>query len=226
MAIGTIGATLIGGAIAGAGSLAAAGKQASAAGRAADTQLQATRETNDMLRDFRGEDIERFSPFYEGGLDAYNALRFETGLGDRPEGYSGFTATPGYEFRRDQGMDATQRSVAARQGLLSGSALKGMERFGQNFATGEYNNYLGRLGGLASGGQSAAGMQAGVSGNFGTQIGQNMMQGGQAAATGITNAANAGAAGIVGATNAINQGIGQGVGAWQYQNMLNAFRPQ
>lgn len=213
------------GALGAAGSLAASGTQASAAGQAANTQLQATRETNALMRDFRDEDIARFQPFYEGGTQAFNALRFETGLGDRPEGYGGFTATPGYDFRFNEGMRGVEQSVAARQGLLSGAALEATNAFGQNFASNEYNNYLSRLAGIASGGQSAAGMQSSASQNYGTQIGQNTMAGGQAAAQGIANAANAGAAGIVGATNALGGAINQGIGNWQYQNMLNAFRP-
>ena len=66
-------------------------------------------------------------------------------------------------------------------------------------------------------------MQGAASQNFGTQIGQNMMAGGQAAAQGIANAGNARAAGTIGMTNALTGGIGNAVGAWQYQNLLNAF---
>lgn len=229
MALGTIGAlaaATAGSAVIGAVGANKAGKaQAAAAREASDTQLTATRETNDMLREFRTEDIERFQPFYEGGQKAYNALSFELGLGDRPEGYEGFTKTPGYDFRRQQGLEAVQGGAAARHGLMSGAAQQALTQYGQDYASNEYGNYLGRLGAAASSGQNAAGMQGAASQTFGTQIGQNMMAGGQAAAQGIANAGNARAAGTIGVTNALTGGIGNAIGAWQYNNMLNAFAP-
>ena len=217
------GAILASTAVGAAGASKAAKAQERAAGQAADTQLQATRETNEMLRDFRTEDIARFQPFYDGGRDAYNALRFEAGLGDRPEGYGGFTKTPGYDFRMQQGRQAVEAGAAARHGLMSGAAQQALTQYGQDYGTNEYSNYLGRLGGLAASGQNAAGMQGAASQNFGTQIGQNMMAGGQAAAQGIANAGNASAAGTIGMTNALTGGINNAIGAWQYNNMLNAF---
>ena len=226
MALGTTAAILGAGAIGAIGANKAASTQSRAAKNAADAQLMATRETNEMLRDFRAEDIERFAPFYEGGRDAYNALRFETGLADRPDGYAGFTATPGYDFRMEEGRRAVEAGAASRQGLMSGAAQQALLRYGQDYGTGEYQNYLGRLTGLASAGQSAAGMQGAASQAYGSQIGQNTMQGGQAAAQGIANAGNASAAGTMGMTNALTGMAGNLVGAWQYNNMLNAFAPQ
>ena len=223
MALGTTAALIGSAAIGAVGANKASKAQAAAAGQAADTQLQATRETNEMLRDFRTEDIARFQPFYEGGQKAYNALAFEAGLGDRPEGYEGFTKTPGYDFRMQQGRQAVEAGAAARHGLMSGAAQQALTQYGQDYGSNEYGNYLGRLGSLAASGQNAAGMQGAASQNFGTQIGQNMMAGGQAAAQGIANAGNARAAGTIGMTNALTGGIGNAVGAWQYQNLLNAF---
>lgn len=226
MAIGTTAAILGSAAVGAVGASSAARSQSRAARNAADAQLMATRETNDMLREFRTEDIERFSPFYEGGRDAYNALRFETGLADRPEGYGGFTKTPGYDFRMEQGRQAVEAGAASRHGLMSGAAQEALARYGQDYGSNEYNNYLGRLGPLAASGQNAAGMQGAASQAFGSQIGQNMMAGGQAAAQGVANAGNAAASGTIGMTNALTGGIGNLVGAWQYNNMLNAFAPQ
>lgn len=226
MAIGTTAAILGASAVGAIGASKAASTQSKAARNAADAQLMATRETNDMLRDFRTEDIERFSPFYEGGKDAYNALRFETGLADRPEGYQGFTATPGYDFRFNEGQRAVEAGAASRHGLMSGAAQQALTQYGQDYGTGEYQNYLGRLTGLAGAGQNAAGMQGAASQAYGSQMGQNMMAGGQAAAQGYANAGNASAAGTMGITNALTGGIGNMVGAWQYDNMLNAFAPQ
>jgi len=225
-------AAIAGGALSALGSRSASRTQANASRQASDAQLQATRETNDMLKDFRQEDIQRFDPFYSAGKDALGQYR--NALADGFE--FDMQMDPGYQFRRDQGMDSVQGSVAGRQGLLSGAALKAMERFGQNFASNEFSNAfnrqygmhndrLNRLAGLASSGQNAAGMQGAASQNFGSQIGQNSMQAGQAQAQGIANAANAQAAGTVGMANAFNSGIGNALGAWQFNQMNSAFQP-
>jgi hypothetical protein len=205
------------------GAKSSAKTQAKASKAADDAQLKATRETNNMLRDFRTEDIARFQPFYNSGLGAQNALAFEMGVGSRPDGYQGFQATPGFQFALDQAQDGVQNSVAARQGLNSGAAMDALQRNRMGMANQEYGNFLSRLGGLASGGQNAAGMQGSASQAFGGQIGSNMMQGGQARAQGIANAGNANAAGTVGAVNAFTGMTNNLVGNWQMNQMNNAF---
>ncbi len=215
------------------GSRSAGRSQERAAQKAADAQLTATRETNDMLRDFRREDIARFDPFYQAGTNA---------LGQYVQGVNtpfrfNMEMDPGYQFRRNEGMEGVQSTVAARQGLASGAALEEAARFNQNFASNEFgnafnrqygmfNDRLNRLGQLASSGQNAAGMQGAASANFGQQMGQNMMQAGQSNAQGFANAGNARAAGTVGAFNALGSGLSQGLGMWQQNQMMNAFMPQ
>jgi hypothetical protein len=194
--------------------------------QAANTQAAATRDTNDMLRGFRQEDIARFQPFMQSGLQAQNALAYNMGLGPRPDGYAGFQASPGFQFAMDQGREAVQGSVAARQGLLSGAAMKGMERFGQDFASNEYGNYFNRLSNVAAGGQNAAGMLGAANQAYGGQIGANTIAGGNAVAQGLQQAGNASAAGTMGTANAFNNALGQGIGLWQQNQMLKAFSPQ
>jgi hypothetical protein len=89
--------------------------------------------------------------------------------------------TPGYQFRYQQGMDATNNSAAARGSLLSGRQLKAVDQYSQSFASTEYqnaweraqqayqnafsrdttnkNNTFNRLQSMANNGQSAAGQQ-------------------------------------------------------------------
>lgn len=297
MVLPIIGAA-IGGILSASAAKSAGRTQAEAAQNAADAQLTASRESNQMLRDFRAEDIARFDPFYQGGLDAYNALRFETlggaaptvggtrnplsietltetipgaapastgnwmqdaflrGSGGTPdqnvtryrvggnvfdtmkdaqayantnattEGgttYGGFTASPGYQFRLQEGLDAAQGSVAARQGLVSGAALDALNRTAQNYASNEYGNYYNRLAGLASSGQNAAGMLGAANQNYGAQIAGNTMAGGNAAAQGIASSGDASAAGTMGMSNAFNNALGQGIGLWQTNQLMKAF---
>ena len=252
MALGTIGgmiaASVVGGAASALGSRSAAKTQAKAANNAADAQLTATRETNDMLRDFRSEDVSRFDPFYQAGTKALG--QYTNALADpfqNREFRFNMKMDPGYQFRMGEGQRAVESSAASRHGLGSGAAMKALNRYGQNFASNEfanafnrqygmfndrfnrdygmYNDRLNRLGQLAASGQNAAGMQASASQNYGGQLGANTMQGGQAAAQGFANAGNANAAGTVGMANAFTGGINNALGAWQYQNMMNAFQP-
>lgn len=205
------------------GSRSAARTQANAAEAAAKAQAKATRETNARLGQWRAEDIARLDPYARSGTAGQNALAFELGLGPRPDGYAGFQASPGYQFAMDQGREAVEGSVAARSGLNSGAALAELTRFGQGLANQEYGNFFNRLAGLAGTGLSAVGGQADVGQRYGNAIANNMLGAGQSTAQGIANAGNARAAGTIGGVNAFNQAIGQGIGAWQQNRMMNAF---
>ena len=121
--------------------------------------------------------------------------------------YKGFQATPGYQFNLDEGQKAIDRSLAARGGLLSGSAVKAGMRFGQGLANQEYTNHLARLASMS-----------GLGGGFASQAGQNAIAtGGNIANTLTTGAARAGAfqteAGASRASgyNALGNGIGTGI---------------
>ncbi|MEM6682588.1 MAG: hypothetical protein AAF607_10125 [Pseudomonadota bacterium] len=83
-----------------------------------------------------------------------------------------FETSPGYEFRRDEGIKAVERSAASRGLLNSGRAVKAVQRFGDGLAADEFNNYANRLATFAGLGQTA-----------GAQTGQF----GAAAARGIAN---------------------------------------
>jgi hypothetical protein len=122
-----------------------------------------------------------------------------------------FQKDPGYDFRMQEGQKALERSAAARGGLQSGGTLKSLARYGQDYASNEFNNAynrfnndrsnrFNRLSSLAGVGQTAN-TQIGAAGqNYANQFGQNTM--------GAANAA--GAAGIAGANawGGALQGIG------------------
>jgi hypothetical protein len=71
------------------------------------------------------------------GYDPASAMR-NFGAGD-------FQADPGYAFRLSEGMKALDRTAASRGGLLSGSTLKGAQRFGSDLASQEYGNAYNRF---------------------------------------------------------------------------------
>lgn len=125
--------------------------------------------------------------------------------------YGGYTKTPGYDFRLQQGQDSLQAGAAARGGLYSGAAMRDLLKFGQDYGSNEYGNYLSRLGARADTGMSAAQMSGSAS---------------QQAAAGVGNAlgnmGNAQAAGAVGFGNALTGGIQNVAGVLGYQRNVTA----
>lgn len=86
------------------------------------------------------------------GYDPASAMRNFSGVaGYDPAsamknfGASDFQADPGYAFRLSEGMKALDRTAASRGGLLSGSTLKGAQRFGSDLASQEYGNAYNRF---------------------------------------------------------------------------------
>ena len=55
-------------------------------------------------------------------------------------GQFNFEESPGYQFRKQQGMDGIQSSAAASGGLLSGATLKALNNHNSNLASQEYSN--------------------------------------------------------------------------------------
>ena len=97
---------------------------------------------------------------------------------------SGFYESPDYQYRLESGRDAIEGGAAAGKMLMSGKALKELDRFRQNEASGEFNNTISRLGNLfntaAPSYQTYAGLpytMAADKANIQTQIGQVMAQG-------------------------------------------------
>jgi hypothetical protein len=123
-----------------------------------------------------------------------------------------------------EGMKGLERSAAARGGLLSGSAMKGIQRFGQDLGSQEYMNAFNRyqternaqlnpLQSLAGVGQTTS-QQLGAAGQ--TMAGNvgNLMTGGAAAR----------ASGYVGQANSLTGALGNYLNYSQGQNMINAMR--
>jgi hypothetical protein len=204
-----------------------------AAKSAAQTQAGAAADATAAQERMFERQIELQEPFREAGLAGQNRLLQLLGLGEDKTakdfgryasaefGMDKFTADPGYAFRMSEGMKGLERSAAARGGLLSGSALKGIQRYGQDLASQEYQNAFNRyqtartntlnpFQSLAGVAQSSANTLTSAAGQLGQNIGSN-----------IIGAGNAMAAGQVGSANAISQGLGQGLNFYQGQQYLN-----
>ena len=115
---------------------------------------------------------------------------------------------PGYAFRLSESQKALERSAAARGGLLSGSILRGTLDRSQTLASQEYQNAfnraqaqlgtrLGALGSLYGAGQAATQQVSNQAGQYGENVGNLLMAGGAARASGYA-----------GMGNALNQALG------------------
>lgn len=115
---------------------------------AEDAQYAANQQANQtQLDQYRQNRIDA-TPWREAGEDALSQLAAGTkpdGEYMRDFGLADFVKDPGYDFRMQEGQRAVDASAAARGGALSGAAIKGSERYGQNFASGEYQNAYNRF---------------------------------------------------------------------------------
>lgn len=206
----------------------------SAAKKASRAQVQAAQDANAAQQRMFEEQNRLQEPFRQGGLTAQNEIMQLLGIGGNKAaagygslgksfGQSDFEQDPGYAFRQAEGMKALERSAAARGNLLSGSTLKGVQRFGQDLASQEYQNAFNRyqvnrsnklnpLQSLMGSGQSATNIMTGAAG----QMGQNE-------ASNLYNAGQARASGYIGQGNALNTALGQIGGMVGQLPMQNAM---
>jgi hypothetical protein len=113
------------------------------------------------------------------------------GGGAAPDMSQVFAATPGYQFARDQGLEAVLRNAAKSGSLASGNTNQDLINYASGLASQNYNNYLQGLQPLIGLGQSSA---------------QNALQGYTNLGTGLSNIdigqANAAYGNLVGQGNA------------------------
>lgn len=77
-------------------------------------------------------------------------------------GFDAFRQGTGYQFGLNQGMDSINGNAATQGTLNSGSTLKALNTYGQNYANTQYQNYLNPLQNLVNSGNQAAGIIGGA----------------------------------------------------------------
>jgi hypothetical protein len=191
-----------------AATLLGAGMASRSAKRAAEATGAAADRATELQREMFERQIELNKPYREAGEAALNRL-IPLATEYAPFGTQQFQADPGYAFRMAEGMKGLERSAAARGGLLSGATLRGIQNYGQDLASQEYQNAfnryqaerqarLGPLQSLAGVGQTTA-QQLGQAGQgYAANVGNIGM--GQAQIAGQAGLARASAYG-----NALNQ---------------------
>lgn len=206
-----------------------------AASSAADAQSQAAQQGLDAQRQQFERSVELNEPFRQAGISSQNRLLTYLGLPGAETGsplynkYSGdfsmkdFQQDPGYNFRLSEGLKALDRQAAARGGLISGSALKAAQNYGQDAASQEYQNAFNRyqvnranqlnpLQSLMGAGQTATNTLTGVGQNYANNM-----------AEGYAGMGNARASGYVGQANAINNGISGLSNAWMNNRLISQY---
>jgi hypothetical protein len=199
---------------------------------AADTAAQASREASaasiaEQQRQYNTSRAD-YAPYLAAGTESVNQLATDLRPGGRFASTTPFdfqynaNADPGTAFRLSEGVKALDRSAASRGGLLSGATLKGIQRYGQdlgsqefqnafnryttgfNANTGERNQLYNRYAGVAGTGQNAVGsvtsQGANMAGNIGNAYMTSAANTGNAAmaAAGQRNSAFGGAGNVLG----------------------------
>lgn len=203
--------------------------------KGASAQQKAADEAAQVQREIFQKQTELAEPFRQAGITSQNELMRLLGIGGdttapdygmltrgyRPEDLQ---MDPGYQFRLGEGMKALERKLSAGGRMFSGGALKAGQQYGQELASQEYMNAfnraqaqlgtrLGTLGSLYGAGQAAAQQVAGQAGQYGENVGNLLMAGGAARASGYA-----------GQANALNQALGQYINYQQGQNVLKALK--
>lgn len=158
-------------------------------------------------------------------IDAQKASQTAAQSGTGTEGIQAYLESlPGYQFARDQGIQAVTNQLNARGlGDMSGSLSKGIARFVTGLADQTYGDQVNRLMSAVGMGQNAAAQTGTLSSNAASGASNALIGGSQAYGQGIIGAANASAGGTVGAANAISSGLGSLGNAYLTSQILGGY---
>lgn len=195
------GATLAAGYMGSQAAKSAAKTQADAARYAAQLQQEQFNLTNEQQKPYREAGYSALSDI--GGMKPYLTQQYS------PEEFAK-GQDPGYQFRLQQGQEATNRMANMGGGMISGNALRGAQDYTQGLASTEYGNAFNRfqtqrsniyntLASIAGLGQTSLGQTTTAGTTAAANAGQAIQAAGAAQAGGIVGSANALGGGLTGA---------------------------
>lgn len=213
--------------------IAAAGSAAAGiygSNKAAKAQEKAAKKAAQTQKDTLAAQTALVEPYVSAGKNAL--AEYQKLAPYQSFGMQQFQADPGYQFRLSEGMKALERSAAARGLLQSGTTLKGIQRFGQDLASAEYENAFSRYlterearmdpyRYLAGQGQAAAVGQAANVGSSGAALADIAAQRGNINAQSAMASANA----LGGAFNTAGSAVGSYYASQPYMNYLASITP-
>jgi hypothetical protein len=171
LGIGKVLAPVIGGAI---GSKKASDAQQNA--------LQAAINKQQEMYDSARTDL---LPWLSAGQQAVGQLQKAVGSG-------GFKASPGYQFRINEGVKAQNRAASANGSLNTMAHKKALNLWGQRAGSEEYGNWMNQLGYLSGSGQQAGSTIGSLGYNTGRDIAGHLHNRGIARSSGYGNMAQIG----------------------------------
>lgn len=195
VAVALIGGAVIGGAASAYAGNKAASAQKSAANSAAQTSSQQYQQTRGDLAPYRN--------FGSSSQNELSALYGFNGPEAQQAAMGRFRTDPGYQFQRDEAINAVQGSAAARGSLFSGGTLRAISDRTQNLFATQYGDYLNRL----QAGQGVGQNSAAQTGTFGAQSANNI-------ANAQLAAGNATAGAYQNMGNSISNGLNQAAGIY------------
>jgi len=208
---GTLGA----GAMSAMGARAAGKAQSAAARRGIDAQVQANRESIDFQKEQFGLQRKLMAPFREAGLVGLEQMMALGGMaGPEAEAEALRNIAEGEKFRfyEDQAVQGQLAGASATGGLRGGDTQRALAEIRPNLLNSLVNERYGRLAGLASAGQSAAAGEGTGAMALGANVGQTLLNRGNAIAQGeaTMGAARAGQSlGTFGAAGQMFGGLSQ-----------------
>lgn len=129
------------------------------------------------------------------------------------DAFQNYQNSTGYQFRLNQGLGALASNYRARGVSQSGAADKALLKYGQDYGSNEFANYLGQLSNQQAVGLSAANALAGVGTNYAGMVGANNQNAADAAANAAIAKANANNGLYAGVANAFGNLAGQAFGS-------------
>lgn len=166
--------------------------------RALDAAKEATARADAAADTAWGRQQQEMEPWRAAGAKAL------TGLQDG----SFFQKDPGYQFRLDEGNKGINAAMAARGMGNSGAALKSLSRYGQDYASNEYQNAYNRQNNLVNYGNQASMALGNFAGGHAANISNNSLGYGNAVAGAELGQANRNAQLLGGLMSAGGQAAG------------------
>jgi hypothetical protein len=224
-----VAAAVVGSAVVGAYSSSKASKaQAKSAQKGMEAEERIAYENRELQRELAEQQREDFAPWRDVGEQALNQMWAGVQSGEfLPEKFDpsqiDLEQDPGYKFRMDQGVEALDKSAAARGHLLSGAQQKALTEYGQDMGSQEYANAYARyadqyakeadrrarkyniLSSISGQGQASAAQQAGATSQLAQSEGNILSNLGRAQNISQQNIGAARASGYQGMAQSANQ---------------------
>lgn len=188
------------------------------AAMAQSTGGQSFEDYNAELDRLAQQQFDQQNSEYQAQLEANRLAQSDPTYGSLLKNFTGedLQNEPGYQFGLSQGMQALDRRMASGGNYFSGAALKGAQRFGQDYAGTKFNEAYNRdsgnktriynfLSGAVGTGQNAAAMTGNAGTTMANQISMNTTANANAQGAARIAQGNAWSGGFQGAADAFQQ---------------------